>query len=131
MKYIYTAVITNEKPGYYFVRVPDLKGCISSGKTIEDAIDMITDAASLWLVAAEDEGLTIPKPSPQDDVKKTEDELYTLVRIDTISYRSMTETKSVRKNVSLPAWMSRLADKRKINCSKLLQNALLSEFSKE
>ena len=40
----------------------------------------------------------------------------------------MTDTKAVRKNVSLPAWMSKLADKRGINCSKVLQEALTTKL---
>ena len=39
------------------------------------------------------------------------------------------DTKAVRKNVSLPAWMVNLADKRGINCSKVLQDALLTILS--
>jgi hypothetical protein len=39
-------------------------------------------------------------------------------------FGKQTDNRAVRKNVSLPAWMASLADKRKINCSKVLQDAL-------
>ena len=66
MKYIYTATFApNENGTKYYCRVPDLPGCITSGNSIDDAIEMITDAASGWLVVAEDEGNEIPAPTPQ------------------------------------------------------------------
>jgi hypothetical protein len=55
--------------------------------------------------------------------------LISLLSIDTIAYRSKTDTKSVRKNVSLPAWTASMADKRGINCSQLLQDSLLSKLN--
>lgn len=53
-------------------------------------------------------------------------DILTTIQADSIKYRSMTDTKAVRKNVLLPAWMSKLADKRGINCSEVLQDALES-----
>ena len=61
MKYIYTAVFTpNEDGSKIHARIPDLPGCVTTGHDLQDAIDQITDAASGWLVVAEDEGLPIP-----------------------------------------------------------------------
>ena len=45
----------NEYGTKYYCRVPDLPGCITTDSSIDDAIEMITDAASEWLVVAEDE----------------------------------------------------------------------------
>lgn len=130
MKYIYTATFTpNEDGTKYYCRVPDLPGCITTGTSLEDAINMITDAASGWLVVAEDEGNEIPAPSSQDKLSTQEGAICSLICIDTLAYRATTDTKAVRKNVSLPAWMSALADKRGINCSKVLQDALLAVLS--
>lgn len=44
----------NEDKTKYYCRVPDLPGCITTADTIDHAIEMITDAASGWLVVAED-----------------------------------------------------------------------------
>lgn len=52
-----------------------------------------------------------------------------MIQVDTIVYRAQTDTKAVRKNVSLPAWMANLADMRGINCSQLLQDALRVRLS--
>ena len=129
MKYIYTAVFTpNEDNTKFYARIPDLPGCITTGSSLEDAIDQITDAASGWLVVAEDEELDIPKATRQAIVNRLENDFLSLIRVDTISYRAATDTKAVRKNVSLPKWMALLADKAGINCSKLLQESLMKKF---
>ncbi len=51
-----------------------------------------------------------------------------MIRIDTIKYRSEIDTHAVRKSVSLPAWMSALADQRRVNCSQVLQESLMKIF---
>ena len=128
MIYMYSATFTTED-SYVYARVPDLPGCISSGHSIEEAIDLITDAASVWLVSAEDDGDDIPAPSAQSDLDVPADTVLSLIRVDTIAYRAATDTRAVRKNVSLPAWMANLADKRGINCSQVLQDGLLAKLS--
>ena len=129
MKYIYSATIEpNENETKFYCRVPDLPGCITTGDSLDDAIEMITDAASGWLVVAEDEGNEIPVPTPQNQLAIPTGAICSLIRIDTIAYRAATDDRAVRKNVSLPAWMVALADKRGINCSQLLQESLLAKF---
>ena len=68
------------------------------------------------------------EPTPQAEIPHLPTDILTIIQADTIKYRSMTDTKAVRKNVSLPAWMSKLADKRGINCSKVLQEALTTKL---
>lgn len=128
MIYIYTAVIS-KKEGTYYARVPDIDGCITTGKSLSEAIDLITDALNLCLVVLEDENITPPDATSQDLISHDPGDILTVIRADTVTYRSATDTKSVRKNVSLPAWMSNLAEKRGINCSKILQDALLKVLS--
>lgn len=128
MKYIYTAVFSSGEGNKVYARVPDLPGCITTGKDLQDAIDQITDAAAGWLVVAEDEGLPIHAATLQSEVPHEEGDELSFIRVDTIAYRAMTDTHAVRKNVSLPAWMVNLADKQGINCSQLLQEALRRHF---
>lgn len=130
MKYIYTAIfVPNEDGTKYYCRVPDLPGCITTGSSIDDAIEMITDAASGWLVVAEDEGNEIPVSTPKHDLDIPENAICSIIRIDTFAYRAATDTKAVRKNVSLPAWMATLAEKRGVNCSQVLQDGLMQLFN--
>lgn len=128
MLYTYTAIISEDN-GTFYAKVPDVDGCITTGKTLTEAIELITDALSLSLTVLEDEGIQPKQPTIQSNLFHDCDDILTIVQVDTIKYRSLTDTKAVRKNVSLPAWMSSLADKRGINCSKVLQDALLTILS--
>ena len=129
MTYLYTAVFSTGEDGTVYASIPDLPGCITTGKDIQDAIDMISDAASGWLVVAEDEGLDIAPPTPQRNGPHEAGDSLSLIRVDTIQYRAQTDTRAVRKNVSLPAWMANLADQRGINCSQLLQESLRARLN--
>ena len=130
MKYIYTATFVPSEDGTkYYCRVPDLPGCITTGSNINDAIEMITDDASGWLTVAEDEGNEIPAATPQHKLDIPDNAVCSIIRIDTLAYRAATDTRAVRKNVSLPAWMAALAEKRVVNCSQVLQDGLMRLFN--
>lgn len=47
--------------GYYVVECPSLPGCISQGKSKEEAIVNIKEAISVYCEALEDQGLAVPK----------------------------------------------------------------------
>lgn len=128
MRYTFTVVITPGE-GKCYARVPDIAGCVTTGKSVEDAIAQIADALSGCLVVWEDRGLTIPQATAQKDIVHDAADLLTLVSVDTVAYRARTDTHAVRKNVSIPAWMANMAEKRGINCSKVLQEALAQRLS--
>ena len=125
MKGMFTAVIHPRENGNGFeCRVPDFPGCVTSGSTLEEACEMIEDAANLWACYIETDGRVIPSQTPYQDVTKEEGDIVQLVRVDTEAYRHLNDNRSVRKNVSLPAWMAAMAERRGINCSQVLQDAL-------
>lgn len=128
MRYTFTAVITPEE-GKCYVRVPDIPGCVTTGRDIEDAVAQITDALSGCLVVWEDQGLPVPPATIQKDIPHDAADVLTLVSVDTIAYRAKTDTRAVRKNVSIPAWMANMAERRGINCSKVLQDAPAQQLS--
>lgn len=128
MLYNYTAVIT-ESNGKFYAKVPDINACITTGKSFDEVVSLITDALNGCLTVLEDQGIAPAAPTPQSQIEHSADATLTVIHADTIRYRADTDTRAVRKNVSLPAWMATLADKRGINCSKVLQDALLKSFS--
>ncbi len=128
MRYTFTAVLTPED-GKCYVRIPDIPGCVTTGRDIEDAVAQITDALSGCLVVWEDQGLPIPTAAAQKDIPHNAADVLTLISVDTIAYRARTDTRAVRKNVSLPAWMAAMAEQKGINCSKVLQDALAQHLS--
>ena len=129
MKGTFIAVMTQTKPGRFECRVPDFPGCITSGRTLEEASEMIEDAANLWACDIDTDGREIPVSTPISAIKKGPNDILQLVKVDTEAYEKMHDTKSVRKNVSLPAWMVAKAERAGISCSKVLQEALAIKFA--
>ena len=60
MKY---AVIIEKGPNNYSAYVPDLSGCVSTGKTLEEIERNIREAIELHLEGLREEGEPIPEPS--------------------------------------------------------------------
>ena len=47
------AIIEQDEAGYYVAEVPALPGCLSQGKTHEEAVDNIKEAIEGWLEVME------------------------------------------------------------------------------
>lgn len=127
MRIVYPALLSPTDSGGYFIRVPDISGCITTGRNLEEALENIRDALAGCLCVLEDEGHPLPEPSTPAAIADSTATVV-LVDVDLLEYRKETDTRAVRKNVSMPAWMSYLADKRGVNCSQLLQDALRKEL---
>ena len=132
MKLVYPAIFTPciEKDGYT-VEVPDLPGCVTEGKDLADAIEMGIDAASGWVLGELEEGNNIPSPSlGKDDIKLEESESFiSMLVLDIDAYAEKYGNKTVRKNITIPAWLNTYGEKNNINFSRILQDALLKRAS--
>lgn len=129
MRNVYAAILTPiPDAGGYTVRVPDVSGCITSGSDVHDAIENIKDALAACLCTLEDYNDPIPAASAPEAIEHDEGSIIALVDVDTLKYREETDTRAVRKNVSMPAWLLNMADRRGVNCSQVLQDALKQMF---
>ena len=132
MKLVYPAVFTPciEKEGYT-VEVPDLPGCVTEGKDLVDAIEMGVDAASGWVLGELEEGNNIPAPSLRKENIKLEDpeSFVSMLVLDMGAYAEKYGDKTVRKNITIPAWLNTYGEKNNINFSRVLQDALLKRAS--
>lgn len=132
MKLVYPAVFTPciEKEGYT-VEVPDLPGCVTEGKDLVDAIEMAVDAASGWVLGELEEGNNIPAPSLRKENIKLEDpeSFVSMLVLDMDAYAEKYGDKTVRKNITIPAWLNTYGEKNNINFSRVLQDALLKRAS--
>ena len=125
MKAIYIAVLCPKENGKgYHINVPDVPGCATSGKDLVDALEQMRDALAGCLCVLEDEGQSLPIARLPEAFAKEPDQTLALIDVDTLKYRMETDTKAVRKNVSLPAWMATMVEKKGINCSQVLQDSL-------
>lgn len=58
---IFKVVIESQEEGGYTVFVPTLPGCVSQGKTIEEAIANIREAISLYLESLRERKVALPQ----------------------------------------------------------------------
>lgn len=129
MKAVYPAILSPiSDGGGYAARVPDIDGCITTGIDIQNTLDNIRDALAACICTLEDYNQPIPAPSAPESIHHGEESIIALLDVDTLKYREETDTRAVRKNVSMPAWLLNMADTHGINCSQVLQEALKKQL---
>ena len=122
MKYVYPAIFTPLDDGQYDVYVPDLPYCRTCGLNLAEAIEMAEDAVSMWLWDAENKSENIPVPS--FTLAHEPPQFVSLVKADTDEYRKAHDTRSVKKTLSIPAWLNSQAEKANAPFSQILQQGL-------
>ena len=126
MKYVYPTIFTIEERNI-LVTVPDLPGLHTFGKNMADAIFMAQDALEMWLWDAENKGESIPSPSTQKKIAKmckSQNQMVNMVAADTDEYRKQNDNRSVKKTLSIPAWLNHKAEKANAPFSHILQQGL-------
>lgn len=133
MKKVYPVIFTKTK-NVILVEVPDLD-ILTEGRSIEDAIDMARDAIGICGISKQDNGEAIPKSSEITDIDVRKgtftdsgDSYVSLVDIDFDEYRRKIDNKAVRRNVTIPNWLNREAEKAHLNVSRVLQEALIAKL---
>ncbi len=137
MKYAYPVIFTktSDEKNTILIEVPDLE-ILTEGFGVADSIEMARDAIGISGITLEDMNRPIPEPSEIDEIDLDKSEFasagksyISLVDVDFVKYRKKADNKMVRKNVTIPNWMNKAAEKEKINVSKVLQEALLEKIS--
>ena len=123
MKNVYPVFFTKTDT-VVLVEVPDLE-------ILTEGTDM-SDAMELKCVSMEDDGTEIPLPSEINDLDVNNGifaeegaTVISFVDIDSGEYRRKIDTKTVRKNVTIPGWLNYEAEHAGINVSRVLQEALM------
>ena len=133
---IYPACFFKEENGYSVI-FPDLD-LATCGDTIEEAMAMAMDCLAGRLRWLKRDGDPIPEPSPMSAIdlatisKELEIEpseaFVNMVSVDVESYAKEHFDKSVRKTLTIPAWLNSAALEMGINFSQVLQEALLAKI---
>ena len=130
MKNVYSVFFTKTDT-VVLVEVPDLE-ILTEGTDMSDAMEMARDAIELKCVSMEDDGTEIPLPSEINDLDVNNGifaeegaTVISFVDIDSGEYRRKIDTKTVRKNVTIPGWLNYEAEHAGINVSRVLQEALM------
>ncbi|WP_077612345.1 type II toxin-antitoxin system HicB family antitoxin [Clostridium sp. Marseille-P2415] len=117
----YPIILKQSEEGYY-VYIPDFD-IGTQGKSIADAMEMARDAIGLMGIDMEDEKKELPQPY-SSQLKAERDDIVTLVDVNFTEYRRKLDNRAVKKNCTIPYWMSVEADKAGVNYSRLLQDAI-------
>ena len=133
MKLIYPAVFTPYfDEGGYDVSIPDLPDCFASGDTLAEAIEDAVNQASGTILSIMEKGGDVPPASEYQDIKvDDEDDFVSLIVLDMGAYSDAHAQKSVRKNITIPAWLNAYGEAHHVNFSRVLQDALLSMTQKK
>lgn len=127
-RYLFPAVFGYE-PGEEEISVvfPDLD-VATSGTDDADALASARELLGITLFGLEEDGETIPLPSPLASVETGANERAVLVDVYMPSIRMAQINKSVNRTVTLPAWLNAAALEKSINFSQVLQDALKQQL---
>lgn len=136
---VYPAIFCKEDNGYS-VLFPDLNWLATCGDTLEEAMAMAVDCLAGYLYECRKGHESVPAPSKMTDLHPEEylaelgeepvaEYFINMVSVDVESYAKEHFEKSVKKTLSIPAWMNKAALERGINFSQVLQEALLEKLN--
>ena len=60
-------IIKDKDEEGYAAFIPELKGCITTGASIADALESLEDAKRTWLSSAIEDGIPVPEPDSLKD----------------------------------------------------------------
>lgn len=122
---VFPAIFTYDDK-YYNVDFIDLIGCSTFGNSIQEAYKMAQEAMGLFL----DNLINYPKPTLKiSEIKLKENQFVSFVSIDMEDYRKKFNNKSIKKTLTIPAWLNYLAEKENINFSQILQEAIKEKLN--
>lgn len=132
---MYPACFFHENNSYSVI-FPDLNWLATQGDTFEEAMEMAVDCLAGYLHTCQMDGDSIPKPSkltdidPQAIAKEIDPDapmceaFVNMVSVDVALYAKAHFEKSVKKTLTIPAWLNAAALEQNINFSQVLQDAL-------
>lgn len=129
----YPACFIAEENGYSVI-FPDLGYLATCGSTLDEAFSMAVDCLAGYLYWLWKEGDSFPDASPLDKINpvqvaeelevSSEKAFVNMVTVDVAEYAKTHFEKSVKKTLTIPAWLNRAALQENINFSQVLQDAL-------
>ncbi|EHI98003.1 Uncharacterized protein family UPF0150 [Clostridium sp. DL-VIII] len=125
--YTFPAIFTYDDDGVS-VEFPDLPGCFSCGDTTEESIKMAKEALALHLYGMEEDNDIIPDAALINKLSLSENQIPMLIEVYMPLYRTAIENQSVKKTLTIPQWLNKLAEKNKINFSQVLQLAIKEQL---
>ena len=125
MKLIYPAVFHTEDESIW-VEFPDLEGCQSFGDNLSEALDGAKEALEGYCITLLEEKRKLPPASDIKSIETDKNSFATLVETDLTTH--FAKQKSVKKTLTIPAWLNDLAVENSLNFSAVLQEGLAKKL---
>lgn len=133
-KYYYPAVFYESEIGYV-VKFPDFDYIATQGKDFEEAYEKAVEVLGIGVEDALSGEIKLPIPSNLSDVKmdpeigdpNTAEKV--IIVVDMNDWMARFSSKTVRRNITLPEALDQALRKKKINVSRVCQEALLKEIN--
>jgi len=122
-KLIYPAIFHKEDDAFW-VEFPDLEGCQSFADTLEELHENAKEALAAYCVTLLEQNRTLAPPSDIYKIKAPDNACVSLVDADIIK-----KSRAVKKTLTIPSWLNEMAEKKRINFSGTLQDALMQQLS--
>jgi predicted RNase H-like HicB family nuclease len=116
----YIALLRKDPHSDYGVDFPDFPGCITVGRTLEEARRMAADALAFHVEGMRQDGEPVPPPSSMDGIMA---DRHNRSAVAFLVDLPETSARAVRINVSLPEDVVRSIDRVATNRSRFLADA--------
>jgi predicted RNase H-like HicB family nuclease len=129
MKYVYPACFYEEGDGRYSVEIPDFP-LATFGDDLADAIYMATDAVAGRVLLMLKDGEPLPKASdPKDVTPDDESGFVSMLYVDLDTLKQNHDETPVKKTLTIPSWLNQAAERKRINFSATLKDALIEKLA--
>lgn len=127
-KLFYPALFHKAEEGGFWISFPDIPECLTQGDDMTQAYEMAVDALGLALVCREKEQRPLPTPSKPTAIALEPDSFLVVIEFDMLAYKKRTNSRAIKKTLSIPEWLNEAAINMNLNFSQILQEALLSKI---
>ena len=121
--YSYIAILDFAEDGIS-IEFPDLPGCLPCAQTQEEALRNAEEAMGLHLYGMEADGEEIPESTPISKIHLEKNQVPALISVYMPLVRQQVKNVSVKKTLTIPAWLNSAAERKNVNFSQVLQSAL-------
>ena len=99
-KLFYPAIFHKADEGGFWITFPDIPECMTQGDDMQQAYDLVVEEGDLCVV----------------------------IEFDLRAYQKRTNSKAVKKTLSIPEWLNEEAMEMGVNFSQVLQEALIQKL---
>lgn len=124
----YIALLRKDPRSEYGVDFPDFPGCITAGRTLEEARRMAAEALAFYVDGMRHDGERIPRPASMDAIMADRHNRNTVAFLVDLPAQSR---RAIRINVSLPEDVVQSIDRVATNRSRFLADAARERLKRQ